>query len=166
MTGQRRAVAAVLVSAALLLVAGGHVAHQSASPLSSVAPAAVPGGQAQAAKAGGVPPPLDPHNVYAADVRGSFSSVVRDDRPLIYVPDSGSATVDEIDPGTSKVIREPPVGSVPQHFVPSYDLKTLWVTDDESNSLATIDPMNGNPGRTRSRTRTTCTLRRTAATRS
>jgi hypothetical protein len=106
----------------LLLVAivagGGHVAHQSASPLSSVAPAAVPGGQAQAATAGGGPPLLDPHNVYAADVRGSFSPVAGGDRPLIYVPDSGSATVDEIDLGTYKVIREPPVGSVPQPSSP------------------------------------------------
>jgi YVTN family beta-propeller protein len=37
---------------------------------------------------------------------------------------------------------------VPQHIVPSYDLKTLWVNNDIGNSLTAIDPVNGKPGRT------------------
>ena len=40
-----------------------------------------------------------------------------------------------------------PVGGLPQHVVPSYDLKTLWVTNDEGNSLTPIDPATGKPGK-------------------
>ena len=79
-----------------------------------------------------VPPQLDPHNVYAAD--RTLSLVVRQFRPLVYVPNSVSNTVDEIDPTTYRVIREFPVGALPQHVVPAYDLRTLWVTNDDSNS--------------------------------
>jgi len=45
------------------------------------------------------------------------------------------------------VIRHFPVGLVPQHVVPSYDLKTLWVTNDLGNSLTPINPVTGKPGR-------------------
>ena len=76
-----------------------------------------------------------------------MSPVVRGDRPLIYVPNSASSTVMEIDPTTYKVVREFPVGTLPQHVVPSYDLRTLWVTNDEGNTLTPINPVNGVPGR-------------------
>ncbi len=93
------------------------------------------------------PPLVDSRNVYAADGPGDLSSVVRRDRPLIYVPNSASNTVDEIDPRTYKVVRQFPVGAVPQHVVPSYDLRTLWVTNDAGNSLTPIDARTGRPGR-------------------
>jgi DNA-binding beta-propeller fold protein YncE len=93
------------------------------------------------------PPLLNPHDVYAADAKGDLSAVVQHDRPLVYVPNSAGATVDEIDPTTYKIVREFSVGLVPQHVVPSYDLRTLWVTNDESNSLTPIDPVNGVPGK-------------------
>jgi DNA-binding beta-propeller fold protein YncE len=35
------------------------------------------------------------------------------------------------------------VGKQPQHVTPSYDLKTLWVLNDQGNSLTRIDPMSG-----------------------
>src|SRR3984885_7528225 len=91
--------------------------------------------------------PVNPHNVYAADWSGDLSPVVRRDQPLIYVPNSGSATVDEIDPYTYRIVRHFAVGLVPEHVVPSYDLRTLWVTNDEGNSLTPINPVNGVPGR-------------------
>jgi DNA-binding beta-propeller fold protein YncE len=94
-----------------------------------------------------VPPLLDPHNVYAADAKGDLSPVVRGFRPLVYVPNTMSNTVDEVDPSTYRVIREFAVGLVPQHVVPSYDLRTLWVTNDIGNSLTPIDPATGLPGR-------------------
>jgi DNA-binding beta-propeller fold protein YncE len=65
---------------------------------------------------------------------------------LVYVPNSGSNTVDEIDPHTYRIVRHFSVGALPQHVVPSYDLKTLWVTNDEGNSLTPINPANGVPG--------------------
>jgi DNA-binding beta-propeller fold protein YncE len=104
-----------------------------------VRPGGVPGYQ--------VPPPLDPHNVYAADDVGDLSPVVRGFRPLVYVPNSESNTVDEIDPTTYRIVRQFPVGTLPQHVVPSYDLTTLWVANDEGNSLTPIDPRTGLPGR-------------------
>ena len=94
-----------------------------------------------------IPPLLDRHDVYAADRAGRLSPVVRRFRSLIYVPNSDSATVDEIDPRTYKVVRHFAVGALPQHVVPSYDLKRLWVTNDLGNSLTPIDPRNGRPGK-------------------
>jgi DNA-binding beta-propeller fold protein YncE len=94
-----------------------------------------------------IPPLLDPNNVYAADGPGALSPVVRRFRPLIYVPNSGSNTVDEIDPSTFRIVRQFAVGALPQHVVPSYDLRTLWVTNDEGNTLTPINPLNGAPGR-------------------
>jgi DNA-binding beta-propeller fold protein YncE len=93
-----------------------------------------------------VPPLLNPHNVYAAD--RELAPVARRFRPLVYVPDTGSNDVYEIDPRTYRIVRHFNVGAVPQHIVPSYDLKTLWVNNDIGNSLSAINPVNGTPGRT------------------
>jgi DNA-binding beta-propeller fold protein YncE len=94
-----------------------------------------------------VPPLFDKHDVYAADAAGRLSPVVRHDRPLVYVPNSRSNTVDEIDPRSFKVVRHFTVGAFPQHVVPSYDLRTLWVNNDAGNSLTPINPRNGKPGK-------------------
>jgi YVTN family beta-propeller protein len=94
-----------------------------------------------------VPPLLNPRDVYAADRPGMLSPVVRHFPERVYVPNSESDTVSVIDPHTFKVTDEFPVGALPQHVVPSYDLKTLWVTDDEGNNLVPIDPKTGKPGR-------------------
>ena len=88
----------------------------------------------------------DPHDVYSADTPNDLSPLVRHDRPLVYVPNSESNTVDEIDPTTYKIVREFPVGALPQHVIPSYDLRTLYVANDEGNSLTPINPANGEPG--------------------
>ncbi|MBV9413537.1 MAG: beta-propeller fold lactonase family protein [Solirubrobacterales bacterium] len=90
--------------------------------------------------------PLDPHNVYAAAGAGDFAPAARHVRPLIYVPNSESNTVDEIDPHTYKIVREFPVGTLPQHVIPAYDLRTLYVANDEGNSLTPINPVTGIPG--------------------
>ena len=94
-----------------------------------------------------VPPLLDPHDVYAADRPGRLSPVVRNFPSRVYVPNSESNTVSVINPRTYRVIDTFPVGQLPQHVVPSYDLKTLWVNNDEGNSLTPIDPATGKPGR-------------------
>jgi DNA-binding beta-propeller fold protein YncE len=88
----------------------------------------------------------DPHDVYAADAPGDLSPVVRHDRPLVYVPNSEGNTVDEIDPHTYKIVRQFAVGALPQHVIPSYDLRTLYVANDDGNSLTPINPANGIPG--------------------
>jgi len=87
-------------------------------------------------------------SVYAFDGADRLTGPARFARPLVYVPNSQSATVDVIDPRTFKVIEHFPVGLLPQHVVPSYDLRTLYVTNDVGGSLTMIDPRTGKPGRT------------------
>jgi YVTN family beta-propeller protein len=87
-------------------------------------------------------------NVYAADRSGDLTGAARFARPLVYVPNSESNTVDEIDPHTFRVVGHFAVGLLPQHVVPSYDLKTLYVANDLGNSLTVIDPRTGRRGRT------------------
>jgi YVTN family beta-propeller protein len=87
-------------------------------------------------------------NVYAFDGANMLTGAARHARPLVYVPNSESATVDVIDPHTYQVIEHFAVGLLPQHVVPSYDLRTLYVTNDVGNSLTVIDPRTGKPGRT------------------
>ncbi|WP_405899988.1 hypothetical protein OG242_23205 [Streptomyces sp. NBC_00727] len=96
----------------------------------------------------GMPPVLDPENVYAADAPGKLSPVVKDFPSRVYVPNTNSDTVSVIDPATYKVIETIPVGRQPQHVVPSWDLKTLWVNNDLGDSLTPIDPATGKPGKT------------------
>ncbi|MCN9240218.1 YncE family protein [Streptomyces sp. RY43-2] len=95
----------------------------------------------------GMPPVLDPEDVYAADRPGRLSPVVKDFPSLVYVPNTNSNTVSVIDPKTYKVVRTIPVGVQPQHVVPSWDLKTLWVNNDKGNSLTPIDPKTGKVGK-------------------
>ena len=95
-----------------------------------------------------MPPLLNPHDVYAADRPGRLAPAVRNFPSRVYVPNSDSNTVSVINPKTYKVIDQFPVGANPQHVVPSYDLKTLWVNNDMGNSLTRDRPGNRQPGRT------------------
>jgi DNA-binding beta-propeller fold protein YncE len=97
--------------------------------------------------AGRIPPPLSATNVYAADRPGLLSPVVRHDPALVYVPNSKSNTVDVISQRTFKVIEHFAVGALPQHVTPSWNLRTLYVTNDEGNSLTPIDPRTARPGK-------------------
>ena len=96
----------------------------------------------------GMPPQLDPDNVYAADTPDNLSPAVKGALYRVYVPNGISDTVSVIDPLTYKVLKTLKVGKLPQHVVPSWDLKTLWVTDDESNDLKAIDPRTATITRT------------------
>jgi YVTN family beta-propeller protein len=95
---------------------------------------------------GGIPPLLDPHDIYAADRPGLLSSEAAHALPLVYVPDDADGTVHVIDPTTYKVVRVANVGRLPQHVTPSWDLRTLWVDNDMSNTLTPIDPRTGRFG--------------------
>ncbi len=96
----------------------------------------------------GMPPVLDPHDIYAGDRPGDLSPTVKDYPARVYVPNSGSNTVDVIDPATYKIIGHFRVGRQPQHVTPSYDLKTLWVLNDLGDSETRIDPATGKKGET------------------
>ena len=65
-------------------------------------------------------------DVYAADRPGMLSPVVRRFPSRVYVPDSDDGTVDVIDPATRRVVDQFPAGRLPQHVVPSWDLRRLW----------------------------------------
>lgn len=142
----RRRLALPVLPLLLALAAG----CASSAPARSPAPSPSPSGSASAAPAApvaaaskglpGMPPLLDPADVYAADRPNRLSPVVRGFPSLVYVPNTNSDTVSVIDPATYRVVRTIPVGRQPQHVVPSWDLKTLWVNDDLGNSLTPIDP--------------------------
>ena len=96
----------------------------------------------------GMPSLLDPKDVYAANRPGKLSPVVTGFVERVYVPNSGSNTVDVIDPHTFKIVDHFAVGKEPQHVAPSYDLKSLWVLSDLGDSITHIDPATGRKGET------------------
>jgi YVTN family beta-propeller protein len=82
-------------------------------------------------------------DIYAATRPGMLAPQVRGDAARVYVPNSQSNTVDVIDQRTAKIVDHFAVGAQPQHVTPSWDLRTLWVTDDTGNSLTPIDARTG-----------------------
>ena len=96
----------------------------------------------------GMPPVLNTSDIYAADHANQLSPVVKNFPSYVYVPNSGSNTVDIIDPKTFAIVSHFKVGRQPQHVTPSYDLKTLWVLNDLGDSLTRIDPATGLKGET------------------
>jgi YVTN family beta-propeller protein len=99
----------------------------------------------------GMPPVPDPSNLYSEAGAGKLSAAVADALPRVYVPNVQSNDVYVIDPATMKVVDRFRVGVNPQHVVPSWDLKTLWVANNAENrtdgSLTPIDPTTAKPGR-------------------
>jgi len=95
----------------------------------------------------GMPPGRDSANIYAAIGAGMLDSVARRALPLVYVPLGGEASVAVIDPHTYRVFRKFETGALPQHVVPAYDLRTLWVANDLGNTLTPIDPETGRAGK-------------------
>jgi YVTN family beta-propeller protein len=94
----------------------------------------------------GMPPVTDASNVYAAAGAGMLSATAKAARPMVYVPHSGSGDVWEIDPATFQVVDKFPAGREVQHVVPSYDMQTLYATDDIGNTITPIDPKTGAHG--------------------
>src|SRR3984885_13624982 len=96
----------------------------------------------------GVPPVVDPHDIYSETHVGKLSPAVRNFPELVYVPNSDSNTVDVIDQRTFRIVDHFKVKRQPQHVTPSYDLKTLWVLNDLGDSVTKIDPATGKQGET------------------
>ncbi|CAM5788365.1 YncE family protein [Castellaniella caeni] len=98
----------------------------------------------------GMPPVIDPHNIYSEIGPSHLSPALAHDLARVYVPNLRSDDVSVIDPATLKVVDTFKVGKSPQHVVPSWDLRTLWVANnaERSNdgSLTPIDPTTGKPG--------------------
>ena len=89
----------------------------------------------------GMPPYPDEADIYAAGRPGHMSEAVKGMPSRVYVPCNVSNKVYVIDPATYQVVDQFPVNREPQHVTPSYDLKTLYVGNDQGNTLTVIDPM-------------------------
>ncbi|CAN5319336.1 hypothetical protein BH10PSE17_BH10PSE17_00310 [soil metagenome] len=136
------AVAITLI--ATMFAAGGlSMAHQTPA----VAPAAP---AAAIAPLPGMPPVVDPRNIYSEVGPTKLSPAVRDDLSRVYVPNLRGNSVTVIDQATLKVVDTFKVGESPQHVVPSWDLRTLWVANNAerktTGSVTPIDPRTGKPG--------------------
>ncbi|MFC6707857.1 hypothetical protein [Flexivirga alba] len=116
-------------------------AHTSSA---TAAPAAAP--RKSTPPAFGLAPdglPVYAHTNGTADI----SAVARRARDLVYVPEQLSGRVQVIDPHTFKIIATYDVAASPEHVVPGYDERTLWVNSDAGNRLTPINPVTGKPGR-------------------
>src|SRR5450830_1366357 len=143
---QRRTI--VTLSAIAAAAAGLGVASQviGASAPAPAAPAA-----AAYSPLPGMPPLVDPKNVYGSIASSNMSPVVKDHLRRVYVPNLRSNDVYVIDQDSLKVVDKFKVGSGPQHVVPSWDLRTLWVANNaertDKGSLTPVDPLTGKPGK-------------------
>ena len=86
-------------------------------------------------------------NVYAGTQPGDLSPTVKNDRQLVYVPNTLSNNVTVISQRTLKVIATFPTGAQPQHVTPAWNLKTLYIDNDVGNTLTPLNPVTGQPGR-------------------
>jgi YVTN family beta-propeller protein len=99
----------------------------------------------------GMPPVVDPTNLYSETKADRLLPELATLPPRVYVPHLKSNDVWVIDPATLQVIDRFKVGINPQHVVPSWDLKTLWVTNNAEGrpdgTLTPIDAATGKPGK-------------------
>jgi YVTN family beta-propeller protein len=134
--------AAIALTAVAVALVGGGVQAAASGP-AATAPAAV-------TTVPGMAPVVDPHNLYSETGADHLSPAVRGDLARVYVPNLRSNDVSVIDPATLKVVDRFKVGRAPQHVVPSWDLRTLWVANNAERgtdgSLTPIDPRTGKPG--------------------
>lgn len=99
----------------------------------------------------GMPTVVNASNLYSETTADKLSPAVVHALPRVYVPNRRSNTVSVIDPDTLQVVGVLKVGRNPQHVVPSWDLKTLWVANNAEGhtdgSMTPIDPATGQAGR-------------------
>jgi YVTN family beta-propeller protein len=97
-----------------------------------------------------MPPVSSSGNLYSEAAAGKISPQVAGALPRVYVPNHASGSVTVIDPDTFRVVGSFAVGPGPQHVVPSWDLQTLWITNNghrsRLGSVTPIDPRTGKPG--------------------
>jgi YVTN family beta-propeller protein len=139
----KRTAAATGLAALAALAALPLGAQQASAP--ATAPAAI-------ATVPGMAPVPDAKNLYSETASGKMSANVGGALERIYVPNHMAHTVSVIDPATLKVTHTFKVGLYPQHVVPSWDLKTLYVANNAENSdkgsLTVVDPKTAKPGKT------------------
>jgi DNA-binding beta-propeller fold protein YncE len=139
---RRRTFAGVLILAATATLAscGGF-----RGPLSTVVEASKPAPTKGTDASPAAPLPAKGLRTYAHTGVGLFAEATRGVPYLLYVPESAGRGVDVVDPRRGRVIGHYTTGLDPQHVVPSYDLTTLWSTNDLANSVTPFDPRTGRP---------------------
>src|ERR1700758_2866913 len=99
-----------------------------------------------------MPSVTDPSNVYSDAQTGKMNPATGGALSRIYVPNLKSSDVYVIDPAKFEVVDHYEVGGNPQHIIPSWDLKTLWIAGSAERKLSgivkPIDPKTGKPGET------------------
>ena len=153
-----RPLAQALSACALSLAGGAALALLAAAgparAAGAVASAATPASAAAAPAVQtvpGMPAVVDPRNLYS-ETNGpdKIGAALKGDLERIYVPNLRGNDVWVIDPATLKVVDKIKVGLAPQHVVPSWDLRTLWVANNaerhDSGSLTPIDAHTGKAG--------------------
>jgi YVTN family beta-propeller protein len=139
----------LLVIGAVITLSCGPGAAQTGTGTGTAAPS--PAGAATGGGLPGMPPVIDAKNLYSETRADKLSPAAAGALPRVYVPNVKSNDVYVIDPGSLKVVDRFRVGINPQHVVPSYDLTTLWVTNNAEGrtdgSLTPIDPKTGKPGK-------------------
>src|SRR6516162_11469741 len=111
-----------------------HATRSGATPARSAQPTPSPAG-------------TTPLNLYSHIAAGQMNPKWARDPYRIYVPNSLSDSVTEINPHTHAIIRTFAVGGEPNHITPSWDGSVLWVNNTYGNSLTPINPRTGKPGR-------------------
>ena len=123
------------------------IGFKAATRLAACALAAV-GAVACSPRDRGPDAPSREANIYAGTGADHMSAAVAGELARVYVPNVGSGDVYVIDPSSMQVTNRFPALGNPQHVVPSWDLKTLWVTGSakggtNSGGLTAIDPTTG-----------------------
>ena len=99
----------------------------------------------------GMPTVVDAGNLYSETSSDRMLPAVKQDLERVYVPNLRGNNVTVIDPATLKIVDRFKVGRAPQHIVPSWDMRTLWVANNaergSDGSLTPVDPRTGKPGK-------------------
>jgi YVTN family beta-propeller protein len=92
----------------------------------------------------------DTTNVYAETGANKLDFALVNALPRVYVPNHASDSVTVINATTKQVVETYKAGRGPQHIVPSWDKKTLWVANNADHStkgsMTPINPWTGKPG--------------------
>ena len=138
-------------AAALVLAAGCCAAWAQAQTGGTASAPAASAVAAPIATVPGMAPVPERANLYSETGSGRMSPAVAGALVRVYVPNRGANTVSVIDPETMKVTDTFKVGVNPQHIVPSWDLRTLYVANNAEGrtdgSLTPIDPLTARPGK-------------------
>ncbi len=93
-----------------------------------------------------MPALVDARNVYSEARRDHLAPSVAHDVARVYVPNLGGG-VSVIDPAAYRVVATLAAGRSPQHVVPAWNLRTLWVTNTaegrRDGTVTAIAPRTG-----------------------